>query len=300
MMTTLFNDNNVFDGILTAQLTPSMVRKQQEFEAIKEEKNKTTDNLQHQISMILDQFPKEFKMHNTDRANYMTFWICDERYDNKIEEKTPDELMDQLRPLIQAYRKELNDYIEANDKLKSLKNEEYFSSVYYQKQPWELTSEQFIKAVTKGGFIYSPEYKPHSVEDIREIGVNYKKIKLNTISTKAGDIDLYKSEEIRETASGKKFTDPSLYAIHDGITIGYAAPAIFGGFELIVADEYQGMGIGTALLKLFWEINPYYRSGGFTMGGRSTALKVHRQMVEEAIQRGENVPQKVLREYGYL
>lgn len=301
-MTTLIDPNNAFNGFLSAQLTPGLVKKQKDLLEKRRELDIITDDITRRIRTIVDKFPSEFQDHNTDKSNYMTFWIADERYDHKIEEKTPEEFKEEIYPLIKLYREEINNFWNVNEEINSLKNEEYFSNVYYKIQPWELTSDQYIKSLTKGGNISSPEYNPVSVEKIKEYGHKKPLEKIKSLEINNEEIGIYKSKEIHHNYSGEDFEDPSLYAMNEeGDTIAYMSPAIFGGVELIVAEEYQKMGIGTAMSRLFRELtDKYYPSGGFTMGGYAMTKKIHKQLVDEAIQRGENVPQKVLREYGYM
>lgn len=53
-----------------------------------------------------------------------------------------------------------------------------------------------------------------------------------------------------------------------------------------VADEYQGFGFGTLLVKLNRELYPSRPSGGFTPAGLQNLRRVHSRMVREYLERG--------------
>lgn len=55
---------------------------------------------------------------------------------------------------------------------------------------------------------------------------------------------------------------------------------------LMVADEYKGRGLGQEIGKRWYQINPSWKSGGFTIEGRNNAKKLWEKRVREFLERG--------------
>lgn len=97
----------------------------------------------------------------------------------------------------------------------------------------------------------------------------------------------------------------------EGLVVGMASDE-WGATLISVAQEYRGMGIGTVLSGLWKEINPSYRSGGFSRGGLSTFKKVWAMKVRDHLSNGtfsdaiskgilnKEVVKKIIEDYRYL
>jgi hypothetical protein len=97
----------------------------------------------------------------------------------------------------------------------------------------------------------------------------------------------------------------------EGLIVGMASDE-WGATLISVAQEYRGMGIGTVLSRLWKEINPSYRSGGFSYGGLSTFKRVWAMKVRDHLSNGtfsdalskgilsKEVLKKIIEDYRYL
>lgn len=57
----------------------------------------------------------------------------------------------------------------------------------------------------------------------------------------------------------------------------------WGCMLVSVAEEYKGFGLAPLLVKMARTLEPDKPSGGFTTGGRSNFIKVHREFVRQAV-----------------
>jgi GNAT superfamily N-acetyltransferase len=71
----------------------------------------------------------------------------------------------------------------------------------------------------------------------------------------------------------------------EGLMIAQASNE-WGATLVMVAREYRGAGLGKILLKVWWEHNPSFESGGYTQAGPETALSTWRDRVHEFSSRG--------------
>lgn len=60
----------------------------------------------------------------------------------------------------------------------------------------------------------------------------------------------------------------------------------WGATLVSVSKEYRGYGLGKKILKYWTKFNPDYRSGGFTGGGKATAISVWEDRVREFLSYG--------------
>jgi len=92
----------------------------------------------------------------------------------------------------------------------------------------------------------------------------------------------------------------TLALFHNGKIVGFAADE-FGASGVYLQKPYQGMGLGTLLLHEFLKITGRLQRGNkmgqMTSWGSYATKNLHKQIVEEALQEGKNVPEKVLNEY---
>jgi len=107
----------------------------------------------------------------------------------------------------------------------------------------------------------------------------YKNVLQNLILS-GNKIQIRTSEEPRED-----YGDTIVAMNEDGFIVGMASDE-WGATLIAVAKEYRGLGIGTALSKIWKRINPSYRSGGFSYGGLNTFKKVWAKRVQEHLSNG--------------
>lgn len=60
----------------------------------------------------------------------------------------------------------------------------------------------------------------------------------------------------------------------------------WGAMLITVAKEYRGLGLGTEIGKLAWEIEPGKDSGGFSPSGRGTLRSIHARYVRDYLESG--------------
>ncbi len=192
-------------------------------------------------------------------------------------------------------------------------------------QPHELTSEQFADYHNTG--YIDPESYTHdrySLESMSHYVKEEYPILIKTMNISGMNV------EFRQSGKKQKFVKPDkdgwgmrdendnvIYlddqgieeadlqlheqTIHvwvDNMHAGWVGDS-FGATELFVANELQNRGIGTELLKLYLEMYPTSRNkprrlGQMTPAGVGLASKVHREMVQDAMDRQESIPEEAL------
>ncbi len=60
----------------------------------------------------------------------------------------------------------------------------------------------------------------------------------------------------------------------------------WGATLLTVAKEYRGKGLGKIIGQFWYELNPSFKSGGFTISGQENALALWKSRVQEFISKG--------------
>ena len=103
-------------------------------------------------------------------------------------------------------------------------------------------------------------------------------------------------EEVK--AKGLPVVENGLAAFVGDRPVGFASNE-FGTIGVWVVNEMQHKGLGTYLLREFSKLNPQIkRMGQMTNAGSNLARSYHRSLVQEAIQQGQTVPNRVRAEYG--
>ena len=153
------------------------------------------------------------------------------------------------------------------------------------KEPWQMTKEEYIKAINPGNYRIKPSDRPTVYSaDIEGMYSPNAKI-ISKGKDEAGNLIVIRRE------------DDSYYAEVNGRPAGYALELGDGSVDVTVAVEFQGHGIGTELDYLFRKDFPMRLSGGMTLAGERTVRRVHKKFVEQALSEGRPVPQEVLKEY---
>lgn len=111
-------------------------------------------------------------------------------------------------------------------------------------------------------------------------------------------INLTEKEKIQK---GLPLKDPLIVAFNEKKEpIGLASDE-FGADGIWVVEDYQKRGIGTDLLYELRKQFPHKRKiGQMTESGINLTKKYHKKLIEEALKRGENVPEDILKEYGII
>ena len=194
------------------------------------------------------------------------------------------------------------------------------------KEPWELTQSEFLN-YHNTGFIRSDAYEMYdSVDKLKEKGfvdidkhpVFYSKGKFGpyTIEFRQSGRDLQYTKTNEEgwpvyDSNGRALMlskeemiekelplkDTTIVAYHGDDPVGWVANE-FGATGVWVVKEFQGLGIGTYLLKEYRKnIKPDRRMGQMTIQGTMLVRKYHKNLVKEALQEGKPVPEEVLKDY---
>ena len=94
--------------------------------------------------------------------------------------------------------------------------------------------------------------------------------------------------------------DQTIAAFVGDDAIGWASNE-FGSSGVWVVEHYQKMGIGGYLLKEFRKtMKPESKIGQMTQAGRNLIKSYHKNLVQEALNEGKNIPQEVLNDYPEL
>ena len=92
----------------------------------------------------------------------------------------------------------------------------------------------------------------------------------------------------------------TLALFHNGKIVGFASDE-FGASGVYLQQPYQGMGLGTLLmlefLKITGRLQRGKKIGQMTSWGSYMTRNLHKQIVDEALQEGKFVPEKILNEY---
>jgi len=106
------------------------------------------------------------------------------------------------------------------------------------------------------------------------------------------------NEEINE--NGLPFYDTLIVAFDGDMPIGFASDE-FGTDGIWVIEDYQGLEIGTYLLKSLREqFKPERRIGQMTNAGYNMSISLHREYIKDALEKGLYVPEEVLNDYPEL
>jgi hypothetical protein len=72
----------------------------------------------------------------------------------------------------------------------------------------------------------------------------------------------------------------------DGYMVAQASDE-WGATLLVVAQEYRGKNLGTIIGKIWYDLNPSYLSGGFTVSGSRNAVKIWQEHVRDYLASGK-------------
>ena len=97
------------------------------------------------------------------------------------------------------------------------------------------------------------------------------------------ELQYYNEEEIEKLGLSKY--EYSVAAFDDEQKIGFIEDE-WGCVLVVIAEEYQGIGLGTILQKLARTMSPGKSSGGFTPDGINGFIRVHREFVRDALKNG--------------
>lgn len=197
--------------------------------------------------------------------------------------------------------------------------------------PWQMTQQEFLDH-HKTGHIPSSAYTQYStLEGISWLGtpdkypillsrttfgnhtIEFRQSgeKLQYVAHMPPDADGYEDILRDENGMAIMLTDEEMarkglpttsmdITAFDGNTpVGWASDE-FGATGVWVAEPYQHLGIGTALLKAFHKACPERHLGQMTDSGVSLTRSYHKSLVEDAIREGKVVPERVLRDYPEL
>lgn len=137
------------------------------------------------------------------------------------------------------------------------------------------SEDEYIKAINPGLVRIADEARPNlGMGDMYGMAPqSAKKIKSTNVKG-FGNVDFVSDGE-NVYALGY---NPDLGEVD---VLGYAMQRGDDTTELAVANELQGMGIGSELSYLYRSMNPMAKSGGLTEGGEKAARKAYRRMIGE-------------------
>jgi GNAT superfamily N-acetyltransferase len=165
--------------------------------------------------------------------------------------------------------------------------------------------EEYLETVNKGGKRLAAQRLTYSLEEMREIKKDKDHEKIVRKRIKDRFFSFYKKEYPTEHAEfdGKKFvpkyeedymsylgilaTEIDIICVDEksGDTVGVAEQRT-GNLYVGVAEEYQGIGIGQMLLRLFRNTYPFHPSGGLTEKGERNLKRFHSYRVKRALADG--------------
>ncbi len=196
-----------------------------------------------------------------------------------------------------------------------------------QRDPWSMTNDEFL-AHHNTGYI-EPYREPYDLEKIKDLAGDKSRypILLKRMNISGMDVEFRQREEkqnyVRTDEEGEivrdgrglatylddeevlekdvPLNDPLIQLWVGDTPVGWIGPS-FGATELFIAKELWQKGLGSAALKLWLEMYPTRGHkpsilGQMTGVGQNTVRKVHRDLVDEAIQRGEDVPDNIREEH---
>lgn len=193
------------------------------------------------------------------------------------------------------------------------------------REPWQMTSSEYIEANYKG-HIPSDAYKSYR----KSSGLSWIKpadypVPLRKVRIDDSDIEIRKKIEkriyVKRDDNGEHMRDANgnlvfmndaekieanlpleegvIGAFHNDTAIGFASDE-FGSSGVWVVEEFQRKGIGTILLDELHRANPRLSAhplGQMTDMGKSFARKYHKHQVRKALDEHKPVPDHVLSEY---
>ena len=138
-----------------------------------------------------------------------------------------------------------------------------------------MTEDEYVAAINPDGKrIPDRPFGPQRPEPIRELMVGLgeppRLVRTDTLA------DGSKVKIVAVTRYGKPTGE--YWAVQGKNVIGQAAPT-GDGTALMVADEFQGKGIGTLLSSVARAADPFAPSGGLSAGGEATARKAFQNIV---------------------
>ena len=153
---------------------------------------------------------------------------------------------------------------------------------------YNLKINEFPKYIIEDDGYKINKYKP--VKYVSE----YKKLVSNVVSQNLEKypnlVRRFKSKgafyQIRSEENLEKDKGVSMAVLNQEGYVVAQAQDEWGAALLVVAKEYRGKGIGHILGKIWFKINPKYRSGGFTQEGLATAIKIWEARVREFLSKG--------------
>ena len=166
---------------------------------------------------------------------------------------------------------------------------------------WEMTSDEYIESIDPS-------------EDIGEKNLDFERPEQDVFQF-TGEANPYDSMELigREQLGNnsvnfyKKTKEYGvlLIAISNNNILGYMGAVEKDDKNLVVKTlfvypQYRKARIGTKLFDLLTQIDPNPGTEELSAGGMALRKQYHKKIVEEAIQNGMHVPEKVLQEYDYI
>jgi GNAT superfamily N-acetyltransferase len=159
------------------------------------------------------------------------------------------------------------------------------------KQPWEMTRSEF-RRLNLTGTISDSSYRGMTSPERLSEGINKNEYGTFVTQKKFGD----KRIEIRKGSSGLPSAFKEVAAFDGDKRVGYAVNE-YGATAVFVADNYQKLGIGTALLDEFQKQFPDREIGQVTTAGYNMVGSYHKKLVQRAISEGKTIPAPVLDDY---
>jgi hypothetical protein len=162
-----------------------------------------------------------------------------------------------------------------------------------QKQLWQMTESEYIAAL---GDDVIDEYLPQKIANLK----GYIKIEdfgdpIHSVEINGNSVDFRRFANHHIDEENKK--NIGVAAFLSDIPLGFVDSAGSSRIDTIVAEEVQGMGIGTQLMYIFRSLYPFHKSGGFTQSGLKVTKNAYRMIVEQAMQDGHEIPDNVRQEH---
>ncbi len=205
----------------------------------------------------------------------------------------------------------------------ALNNGWYKKAQIEEKQPWQMTQDEYFQ-YHYTGFISSSAYDKYKTKeglewlkksqypilyDKKQFGSNI--IEFRKSGNKLQYVKHDDNEDVLRDENGlaimmtpqeiidAKLTaeDQTIVAFIGDDAIGLASNE-WGATGIWVVEDYQKLGIGTYLLKEFRKtMNPKSKLGQMTESGIELTKAYHKKLVQEALNENKNVPQEVLDDY---
>lgn len=120
-----------------------------------------------------------------------------------------------------------------------------------------------------------------NIDNIVDKNLKEYPILLNNIKVDGENYTIRTEEQPYKKNSGK-----TIVILNDEGYIVASAQNEWGATLIVVAKEYRGKNLGTIIGKIWYENNPKYKSGGFTISGEKNAIKLWEDKVRTYLSKG--------------